>query len=710
MSTTYLGQAVNRVDGVAKVTGAAKYAAEHHPPNLAYGFIVSSEIAVGAITRIDVSDALAVPGVLHVFTHENTPRLARANKTYQDEVAPEGAPFRPLHDATVRFSGQPIALVVADSFELARYAAGVLRIEYLRGEHATSLDAQRHAAQELKDHTPDPRGDASRAFDEAPVRVDVEYRAPVEHHNPMEMFGATVVYHDDGALTVYDKTQGAPNVHAYLCKVFNYATGRLRLLSPFVGGAFGSGLRPQYHVFLAVLAARELKRSVRVTMTRQQMFTFGHRPATWQSLELGAARDGTLRSLTHEVIAETSRFEQFTETVADWSGMLYRCDNVAFSHKLVPLDVYTPMDMRAPGAAWGLYALECAMDELAVALAMDPLELRLKNYAEKDQNEDTPFSSKELRECYRQGAERFGWARRNPVPRSTRRGHTLIGWGMATGVWEAMQMEASARAVLTADGMLRVSSATADIGPGTYTVMTQIAAETLGMPMEHVAFELGDSSLSKAPVEGGSFTVASVGSAVKLACEKVRRRLDEAKKKHGSRAVSMTDIMREASLDTIDEKATARPSKKREERAHYAHTAVFAEVEVDEDFGTVRVTRVVSAVAAGRILNPKTARSQIVGGIVWGIGMALEEESLLDPRFARFVNTTLSEYHVPVNADVPAIDIQLIEEQDELVSPVGAKGAGEIGITGAAAAVCNAVYHATGKRVRELPILLDKLL
>jgi len=737
MATTHIGRPVSRVDGRAKVTGEARYAAEHRAPDLAYGHVVSSAVARGRIASIDASEALALPGVLHVFTHENAPRLPRSARSYRDEVAPEGSPFRPLGDAEIRYSGQPVALVVAETFELARHAAALVRVDYIREEPRTDLDRERPAAYqpEYRFPPPRPRGDAAHALAAAAVRVEAEYRVPAEHHNPMESFAATVVRHDDGALTVYDKTQGVLNVRDYLVRVFGHGKDELRVVSPFVGGAFGSGLRPQYHVFLAVLAARELHRSVRVSMTRQQMFTFGHRPATWQRVQLGASADGTLRALVHEAIAETSRFEDFTESVVDWSGMLYRCDNVAFDHKLAKLDVYTPMDMRAPGACWGVYALECAMDELAARLGMDPIELRLKNYAEKHQNEDAPFSSKELRACYRQGAERFGWARRNPEPRSMRAGPALVGWGMATGVWEAMQQPASARAVVTADGRLTVSSATADIGTGTYTVMTQIAAETLGLPIEDVEFQLGDSTLPKSPIEGGSWTVSSVGSAVKAACDKVGKRLFTLARTldgsplaatrladvvfegghirsrlDGERAVSLTDVMRHGRVESVDEQATVRPAKKHENYAMNSHSAVFAEVQVDEELGTVRVTRVVSAVAGGRVINPTTARSQIVGSIVGGIGMALEEESVLDHAFGRFMTHNLADYHIPVHADVHDIDVIFVDEHDEIVNPLGAKGLGELGIVGVAPAIANAVYHATGRRVRDLPITLDKLL
>jgi xanthine dehydrogenase YagR molybdenum-binding subunit len=738
--TAYTGKRVSRVDGRAKVTGEARYAAEHNVPDLAYGYVVSSAIARGRITRIDATAALALPGVLQVFTHENIPRLARCDKSYRDQIAPPGSPFRPLHDDEIKFSGQPIALVVAESFELARAAASQVRVAYDRAPHATDLERQRGDAyvprkRAVLDPTPPPRGDADRAFARAAARIEAEYRLPVEHHNPMEPFATTVVRDEDGTLTVHDKTQGVLNVRDYLCNVFNCSSEEVRVLSPFVGGAFGSGLRPQYQVFLAVLAARQLKRSVRVALTRQQMFTFGHRPTTWQRVALGARRDGRLEAMIHEAVAETSRFEDYSESVVPWSGLLYRCDNVRLTHEVTQLDLCTPCDMRAPGAAWGVYALECAMDELAVELGMDPIELRLRNYTEKDQNHGRPFSSKELRACYRVGAEKFGWARRSPAPRSMREGSALVGWGMASGVWEAKQHPASARALLTADGRLTVSSATADIGTGTYTVMTQIAAEQLGLPLESVTFKLGDSALPNAPVEGGSFTVSSVGSAVEAVCQKLRARLFKlARRLDGSplararledvtfaggairlrtnpgRAVALLDVLRGAGRDALEEKASVTPAPGQKRYARKAHSAVFAEVKVDSELGTLRVTRVVSALACGRILNPKTAESQVLGGIVGGLGMGLEEESLIDQAFGRFMNHSFAEYHVPVNADIHALEVYFVEEHDTIVNPLGAKGLGEIGLVGVAAAIANAVFHATGRRVRDLPITLDKLL
>jgi xanthine dehydrogenase YagR molybdenum-binding subunit len=389
--------------------------------------------------------------------------------------------------------------------------------------------------------------------------------------------------------------------------------------------------------------------------------------------------------------------------------MLYQCDNVTLDYRLAQLDLCTPSDMRGPGAAWGLYALECAMDELAVTLRMDPVQLRLKNYAERDQTENLPFSSKSLRECYERAAERFNWSRRTPEPRSMRDGNTLIGLGMASAAWEAWQLPASARCLLTSDGKATVSSATEDIGTGTYTIMTQIAAEVLGLPIERVTFTLGDSSMPNAPLEGGSFTASSVGSAVKAVCEKVRERLSTLGL-DPSNPASFAEGMRRAKLDVIDEQVSTEPSPRHAQYGCYSHSAVFAEAHVDEDLGTVHVAKVVTAVAPGRVLNPKTARSQVMGGIVWGIGMALEEESVIDHAFGRIMNHTFAEYHVPVNADIHDIDVIFVEEQDDIVNPLGVKGLGEIGVVGVAAAIANAVFHATGKRIRDLPITLDKLI
>jgi xanthine dehydrogenase YagR molybdenum-binding subunit len=480
----------------------------------------------------------------------------------------------------------------------------------------------------------------------------------------------------------------------------------------------------------------KLRRAVRVVLTRQQMFSFGHRPETLQTLKLACDTEGRLRSVVHEAVSETSRKEDYVENIVSWTGLLYKTPNLRLAHRVVELDRFTPTDMRAPGAAQGVYALESAMDELAQAVGLDPVALRLRNYTETEPGSGKPFSSKALRECYARGAQRFGWSRREPEPRSMRDGRTLIGWGMATGIWEATQIHGAARAVLRVDGTLEVGSATTDIGTGTGTVMSQIAAATLGLPLAKVDFSLGDSSLPMAPVQGGSFTVASIGTAVQAACLKIAAKLLLMARAQGdtplrqprlkdvefvnglvrlradpSRSISLRELMQRAGAAQIEGKSLALPNlMKQRKYARATHSAVFAEVRVDEDLGLVHVTRVVSAVAAGRIVNPRTATSQIEGGVVWGIGMALHEEGLVDHRLGRVMNHNLAEYHLAANADVGEIEVIFVDERDEVVNPLGVKGVGEIGIVGVAAAVGNAIFHATGRRVHSLPITLDKVL
>lgn len=725
-----MGRPLDRVDGPLKVTGQARYAGEYPQTDLLHGSVVSSTIARGRILAIDASAALALPGVELVLSHENRPPVAADDDSYEDEDSADGSAFRPLFNERILYSGQPVALVVADNLELARHAASLVRVDYQSEPHCTDLHAQLDTGHPAPAELPKPRGDAVAAIAGAAVQIEAQYETPAEHHNPMEPHASTVFYQDGDRLIIHDKTQGPQNSQQYVQHVFKLKAEQVRILASFVGGAFGSGLRPQYQLPLAVMAALKLKRSVRVTLTRQQMFTFGYRPRMVQRLRLGASTDGRLAGISHEVIGQTSRFEDFTEHVAEWSGMLYHCDNVSMGYKLVPLDVYTPLDMRAPGAAEGVFALECAMDELAAAADIDPVQLRLSNYSERNQNEDKPYSSKELRACYGQGADAFGWSQRSSAPRSMRDGRQLIGWGMAGGVWEAMQMPASAKASYGADGRLVVSSATCDIGTGTYTAMTQIAADAFGIDAQLVEFKLGDSSLPKAPLQGGSFTVSSVGTAVQQACAALKGKFLELARQlptspfanakledvhifdgqlHCSGgSLALADIV--AVHGPLEVQVDAEPDKQREQYATATHSAVFVEVQVDEALGSIRVTRVVSAIAAGRVVNPKTARSQILGGVVWGISMALHEESLIDNHLGRYMNHNLGEYHIAVNADIPDIEVIFVEEHDEVVNALGSKGVGEIGIVGVAAAVANAIYHATGKRVRDLPITLDKLL
>ncbi len=737
----FVGTPVSRVDGPAKVTGLAKYAGEFAAPDLAYGVVVSSAIAKGRIARIDSAAAEAVPGVVKVITHENRPATSQKPEDYQDAVAPPGAPFQALANDRIVFSGQPVALVVADDFETARYAASLVKVEYEAAAPLTDVAAQAGAAYDPPTKRngikppPEPWGDAAGALDGAEIRVNGQYRMADEHHNPMEPHASTVVVEKDGTYTVYDKVQGVANSHAYIAGAFGLKPEQVRVLNPYLGGGFGSGLRPQYQLFLAMLAAKDLGRSVRVTLTRDQMWSFTYRSEAIQTVSLGADRSGKLQALKHDAVQGTSTYEDYQEVIVNWSGVLYDCDNVALTYSITKLDTPTPGDMRAPGAVTGVYAIETAMDELAYASGQDPVQLRLKNYSEADQTEDKPFGSKELREAFRQGSEAFGWASRTPEPRSMREGKELVGWGMATGIWESMMMQSSARAVLGADGRLEVGNQTGDIGTGTYTILTQIAADTLGLPLDHVTTKLGDTTLAQAPVAGGSWTAASSGTAVMKACRdlaeqvfRLARGMDNSPLANvdferavftngrievagdPSKSVALTDVMRATGTEKLEATAEAAPDKDFEEKYNaYTHSAIFAEVKIDEELGVVRCTRVVSAIAAGKVLNPKTARSQILGGVVMGIGSALHEESMLDHRIGRFMNHNLGEYHVPVHADIPDIDVIFVDEEDK-ANPLGVKGLGEIGIVGVAAAISNAVFHATGKRIRHLPITIDKIL
>jgi xanthine dehydrogenase YagR molybdenum-binding subunit len=724
----YIGKEMSRVDGVAKVTGRAKYAAEFAVPNLAYGFIVLGSVAKGTIKTIDTQEAERAAGVVRVFTHLNTPKFGTQEE--QDKS------FRALQSDRIFFNAQPVALVVAETYEQARYAARLVKVTCNAENHVTDTEAVRERARVPSEGpSPQPRSNPEEAMRNAPVKIEAEYRIPIEHHNPMEPHAAVAVWQGD-KLTIFDKTQGVYKVRAHLASSFGIPEENVSVISPFVGGAFGSSLRPNYYPALTAMAARELKRPVKIVYTRTQMYTgHGYRPYTIQKVALGADKAGKLSAMIHEVVHNTSAFEEFNDDTTNFTRQVYACPNLSAPVKITNTDLNTPTWMRAPGAVSGMFALECAMDELAYQLKIDPLELRLINYADVDPESGKPWSSKALRECYRLGAEKFGWKDRKFEPRSMRDGPLLVGWGMATGVWGAFQRNASARITLRADGTAHVSSATSDMGPGTYTVITMIAAEYLGLKPEQVHFELGDTKFPRAPLHGGSATTSSVGSAVYGAALAVAAKLLELANKDAnsplrnaalakvemldgrlqlksepSRFVNVADIMKRNGLTEITETFESKPSPEREKYALLAHGAQFVEVKVDPDLGTVRVTRAIEVTACGKIINPKASHSQEIGGVVWGIGMALEEATEIDHRYGRIMNPNLQHYHVPVNADVHEIETLFVEEDDKVVNPLGVKGMGELGMVGIPAAIANAVFHATGKRIRELPITPNKLL
>lgn len=738
-ATAVIGRPVARVDGPRKVTGGATYAAEFDLPGLAHAAMAQSTIPHGRITRIDAAEALAAPGVLAVLTHENAPRLPYREMKQRPPVDPEtGHQLRVLQDPEVIFVGQPVAVVVAETWVQAAHAAELVRVGYEPLPATTALDAAVSAAHEPGQKKPTDLargGDADAALAAAPVSVDVMYDQPMEHHCAIEPH-VTIAAWDGDRLTLWDKTQWVLNSRKEIAHVFGMDEAKIRVVSPFVGGAFGSSLRTWPHVTLAILAAQATGRPVRLELTRRQQFSAtGFRPRTVQRVALGAREDGRLTSLIHEVVGQTSAYEDYAETTVEPSSMLYACPSLRTGYRLAPMHVNSPCPMRAPGVVTGVLALEMAMDELAYAAGVDPLELRVRNHADRDPQKDLPFSSKSLLDCYRQGAERFGWSRRSPEPRSMQADGMCVGYGMATAVYPTHRAKASARVLLADDGGLVVESAASDMGPGTYTSISQVAAETLGVPLARVEFRLGDTELPMAPVHGGSITLASVGSAVRAACHVARGKLlslalgDEESPLKGTntdrigfadgrlfllddpaRGESIAMLMRRHGVAVLDAEADAAPGKETERFSTYAFGAVFAEVRIDPDLCTVRVPRMVGAYAAGRIVNPLTSRSQCLGGLMMGLGMALLEHSEWDSRQGRVMNANLAEYLVPVHADCPELDVILIDEHDPHVNDLGVKGIAEIAAVGSAPAIANAVYHATGIRVRELPITPEKLL
>jgi xanthine dehydrogenase YagR molybdenum-binding subunit len=736
MKDASVGRAIDRVDGPLKVTGKAQYAAEIPVANLTHALIVGSALGPGKLLALDATRAEQVPGVLRVITPANAPKLPGAATKHD----PNDRLLQVLQDDEIHYCDQPIAVIVANTLEAAREAAHLLHARYAPAPPSVALSTSAPGSYTPKKAGPvapadSKRGDLGAGLKNAAVRIDQTYTTPVQHHNPMEPHALTVVWQGEDHVTLYDTSQGIFGVKKKVAALFGIPPENVRVISRYVGGGFGCKGSPWSHIGLAALAARVVKRPVKLVLTRQQMFSIvGHRPPTIQRVVLAADRTGKLTAMRHDSCSETSRFDEFTEPAAVQTRMLYSCPNVSTSHRLVPLDVPTPTFMRAPGEATGTFALESALDELAVALELDPIELRLRNYAERDEDEDKPWSSKSLRECYRQGAARFGWSKRQAEPRSQRDGHYLIGYGMASATYPARQNGASAIARLRRDGSVLVQAGSQDIGTGTYTIMAQIAADALGLPLERVSFELGDTEFPETPVSGGSQTASSTGSAVKLAALALRDKLiasaiaDTKSPLYGLRAegvsllageLSTHDLRKKDSLSALVERAgqseiSARAtSKEKEDRKKFSlHSfgAHFVEVRVDEDTGEVRVARALGAFAAGKILNPKTARSQFLGGMVWGIGFALHEHTVRDARSGRVVTRDLADYHLPVHADIPALDVLTINEDDPHVNEIGAKGIGEIGITGITAAIANAVFNATGKRVRDLPITLDKLI
>jgi len=744
-----VGTARDRVDGRLKVTGAATYPIDVTIPGLAYAVLVGSTVTSGRIRHIAVDAAERAPGVLAVITHVNAPKLAHG------AITPLGPPpLPPFQSDVVLHYGQHVAMVVADTREQAQAAAALIETTYERDTPVLAYDDPR-ASRVSHAWTPDHvRGDVRRALAAADVQIDATYSTAENTNNPIGLF-ATVAVWNDAALTVHDTTQWPHGVRDSLATAFGIDPANVRVLVPFVGGGFGAGLRAWPHVTLAALAARVTKRPVKLALTRAQMFTsVGHRPASIQQLSLGASRDGQLTAIEHVATSSIGMSDELINLITHGTQSAYACPNVSTRATQVRQSIPTPGWMRAPGEAEGSFAMESAIDELSYALGIDPIELRVKNHAHVHPGSGLPWSSNALLECYRQGAERFGWSARTPQPRSMRKGGQLVGYGVARAALGAYQPPCKVIATIRRDGTAFVRSGATDIGPGPYTVMTMLAADCLGMPIERVEFGLGDSAMPKAPQEGGSGLTGALGNAVHAACIDLVRafvnrvtddplsplkgcRLESITVRDGG--IQITDdparfetyftILTRHGLDEMTIEAESAPPGETSSntmivregrflpfttpstgtRAHAgAYAAHFVEVHVDPELGIVRVARVVSAIDGGRILNPKTARSQIIGGIAMGIGMALLEETVSD-RTGRLVTTSLAEYVVAVNADVRDVDVLFVGEPDAM-TPLGTKGVGELAITGMAAAIANAVYHATGTRVRSLPISIEKML
>jgi xanthine dehydrogenase YagR molybdenum-binding subunit len=729
-----IGAPIDRRDARLKVMGAARYAAEFPVADLVHAVLVQSTIAAGAIIAMETDEAERMPGVLAVITPENAIRLRQMEPSGQTLTAPT------LQNRDILYNGQHLAVVVADTLEHAQDAASHVRVRYREDEAAVEIDqllSQAWVPKHFRNGLRDPdsrRGDPEAAFEAAPVKVEVTYSTPVEHHNPMEPH-ATIAHWDGDQLSVWTATQGVAGARDTLAKLFGLTPEKVRVFSPFLGGGFGCKGNTWPPATLTAMAARQVGRPVKLVLSRAQMFTSnGYRPRTIQRLRLGADKDGTLLSLRHDGFCQMSdpALGEFAEPVGLASEMLYAVPAVAVTHRLVSVNQGLPTYMRAPGKAPGVFALECAMDELAVALEMDPIALRLKNYAETDPHEGKPFSTKKLRECYELGAEAFGWSRRSAAPRSMRDGDVLIGWGMATSTYPVNRSAAGAIVRMGADGSVVVRSGTQDIGTGTYTVMTQVAADTLRLPVTRVRAVLGDSALPRAPVSGGSQTAASVGNAVLAASFALRARVIELARRdrraglaglpeeslrfeNGTvigpgKRVRLDELLAHNGMEFIEAEANVKPGTEMQHFSMHAFGAQFAKVRVDEALGEIRVSRYVGAFDVGRVVNAKTARSQLIGGITYGLGMALLERTLLDPEMGRIVNANLVDYLVPVNADVPDITTILVENDDGNANPLGVKGMGELPMVGVAAAVANAVFHATGRRVRDLPISPEHVL
>jgi len=743
MATTLIGTSVNRVDGRLKVTGTAQYAAEFQMEGMVHAVLVGSSIADGKIRSIDSAAARGLPGVLLILTHENREPLGKmANSLMAGGTTAEDRP--PLEDARILHVGQYVAFVAAETLEQARHAAALLEIQYDPQPFTVAMEDKAASSYKPIEANFEPlavsRGNFQEAYSSASVHFDATYSTPNEHPCALEPHATIAAWNGD-SLTVYNATQWITGDRAVLAGAFGLPPENIHVIGPFTGGMFGSKAATGAHVVLAALAARQLQRPVKIQLSRPQILTtVGHRSETVQRLEVGAKPDGTIVALRHQVRSHTSLNDEFVEPASITSRMLYQVGNYETSHELVRLNVMKPAWMRAPGEAPGQFALESALDELAYKLNIDPIELRRLNYAAVNPNNGKPFSSKHLLDCYTRGAERFGWAGRKAKPRSTKEGNVLVGSGMATATYPGYLMGATVKVSLQNDAAgirARVSTAGSDAGTGLYTMLAMTAADALGLPLEKVTVELGDTLLPPCALAGGSNLTGSTAPAANDACLEIKRELlkiasqtadgftgahtlaDEflfangrvAHRSDPARSIAYADLLTLSGRQAIEAQAQTAPVfGHNDEYSFQSFGAHFVEVRVTEEIGRVSVSRIVSVFDCGRILSAKTSRSQFIGGIVFGIGHALLEELTYDPRRGQLTNADLAGYLIPVHADVPDIDVSWIGEPDYNFNSMGCRGVGEIGITGVAAAIANAVFHATGTRIRDLPITPDKVI
>jgi xanthine dehydrogenase YagR molybdenum-binding subunit len=738
-----VGDPMDRVDGRLKVTGAARYASEYPLNDMKYAALVTSTVAKGRIQSIETRAAKNSPGVLEVITHLNAirPPGYAADNEHPTEPSTNGRPLRVFYDNKIYSNGQPIALVVADTFERATYAASLIKVQYAKEDHKTDFAKHMGLAvlpAQAKKNPKSPLADYNRGqvdgYKSAPVKLELEYEHPVEVHNPMELQAIIAHWETDDRLTLYDKVQGTQPTQQNFAKEWKLPPENVKVIAKFVGGAFGNGLHNWPHETAAIMAAKMVKRPIKLMLTREQMFFMvGYRPRTLQKIGIGATNDGKLVGISHSSVGQTSSYEEFTESTLQQTRMMYAAPNVSTRYRILPLDVSTPIWMRGPGEASGAFALESAIDEIAYALNIDPIEMRVINHTDTDPDSKLPWSTKFLKECFEMGAKAIGWNKRKLQAGSLSEGRWKIGYGMAVGTFGAHRREASIRARLSANGSLILHSAVTDIGPGTGTAMTQIASDAMGVAPELITFELGNSSFPMAPNQGGSAIVNTVGPAVVAACSGIKEQLitlasiglpefrdakpEEVEFKDGTMKltgknsrISYKEVFQRSGTPYLEVTRSSKPGDEGKNYSKYSFSVHFAEVHVHEVTGVVRVKRFVTCADAGTIINTKTAGNQMIGGVTGGIGMALQEDAVMDHRYGRYITKDLADYHVPVNADVPKIEVLFVNKPDYLVDPLGTKGIGEIAIIGVAPAITNAIFNATGKRIRRLPATLDKLI